>query len=1096
MKQVLTNMPEEILALSRFVNSGNHGNPKAPFDGWNRPENQKLYSELNGIIGFVASTVEDDSLIFFDFDHVLNDQGEFINANAEKWFNYLHAGEYFCELSQSRKGLHMFAAPSIGKFLKGRRELDFGDGAKLEIFYGTNKFCLVTGNPFRCEPKAHIAQGEVADEMFQALLDEIKKRQPADTPQKNSTRPALMNAIDNPDYDSFRANIMIRDFIPIKDLSGDEWLSAISALKTLGFSYEEVDRLNQGGKNYKEKENKARWNSLKDTSFDIENLHGIAKRFGYREADARRQWYELHPNLKPSTEKNNFDSETDPVIKNWQLDNGEIQPDLLVKLKDQAERIKNISDFAAASKDTSTLKALGAFLYYSCFAHISDKFFADLLRNKIAAANKIREFNSLKRNEALHIQLKGDAARDEIAALEPSDQEFALANINITDTKNKVKTYETAAKKAHKKYLDQKHLDELNAQYQAARDAYDRDPPSTQQNAPDCPIDLILPLGVFFDHDKGIRIVDYDKPPSNRGRPVIEACQNLVVPIRAFREVTRRGENPKSKDQYEIAIKTSKHWRRAIVDARALQDPRKILELTDLGLHIVDARMAAKYFAKILAINERNERLKVTKIFLQPGWQDKDFKFFAYPTGGDDYIVKNADFDYKGIFSPQGDKDAWLHMLRRVLFHDPKSYCHNDISIEREDGSKISFSKENNPDNFSDKPNLVASMILGSSFAAPLVAPLGIRNPQMVLGFDSGNGKTAAAKFAASFFGDPFELCPTCNATENFLEDLAVKLNDFPHAVDELQAAKRHVRENMDELVYKFSGGTTRGRADIQGNARPTFHYRGFRLFTGEQTIINNSSGQGAVSRIFEIRKPSLFADQFAIEIHNFTQNNFGHFGKDFTTHFIPNNIERIRDHFSKLRNLFSSDSFQLLSSHSTFLAYAFTGLQFALEVLGFSEDEINKIIISLLEQAQELIDDAPDKLSAKNINRALPDLLNFVDAHPKNFMHEAEHVSDIPSSDSLIPAEGNETMGIKLLDGRIAFNPLSLRRILSDELNYPSARQIINGFADAGFFDSENAKGKKHMKRLPSWMNDIRGKTSWFYILKTPDDLPTAISA
>ena len=1080
MKQALSNLPQEIFSAKRYFPVGVD---KAPLmKAWSNPDNQRHCSDIQGLVGFdTCGHGRDVDYLFLDFDHVLDDNGHFVNPDAEKWFNFVSSSfeDCYCERSIKGHGLHIFALPSPDKFQPvsngkdGVLFFDRDNDIKLEVFYkNAARYCLVTGDFFQTNSKV-IPQGQVVDDVFQTILDEIKKRQPADTTQKNSTRPAPMDAQDTLEYDLFRANIML-DAINPADLADSDWLSVISACKNIGIPYSSVDAWNKRDpERYDEKENQARWDSIKDTSYNIETLHGKAKNYGY---DEKTTWHEYHDKYK-------VDSTPRDDIQLWQLDNGEIDPELLTKLKAEAERIKNISDFAFAAKDTTTLKFLGAFQYYSCFVHICDKFFADLKRVKDDVANKIKEYNSLKRNEALHIKLKGDAAREEIAALTPSDSELALANINITDTKNKINTFETAAKKAHKHYLDQKKIDELNAKYQAERIAYDSDPPSTQRNIPDCPIDLILPLGVYFDSDKGIRIVDYDKPVGNRGRPVIEACQNPLVPIRVFREVAKRGQNPKSKDLYEIAIRNSKGWRRVTVEGRTLIDPRKILELADFGACIVDAKFTAKFFAKIIALNEGNGRLKVTKTFLQPGWQDKEFKFFAYPTGGDDYIVKNADFDYKGIFSPQGDKDAWLHMLRRIIFHNPKSYSDKDVTIERNDGSKMLFSKDNNPDNFSDKPNLVASMILGSSFGAPLVAPLGIRNPQMVLGFDSGNGKTAAAKFAISFFGDPFELCPTCNATENFLEDLAVKINDFPHSVDELQAAKRHVRENMDELVYKFSGGTTRGRADIQGNARPIFHYRGFRLFTGEQTIINNSSGQGAVSRIFEIRKPVLFADNFGIEIHNFTQNNFGHFGKDFTTHFIPNNLERIRERFNILRNVFSSDSFQLLSAHATFLAYAFTGLQFGLEALGFSQDEINKIIISLLEQSESLIEDAPDKLSAKNINRALPDLLNFIEAHPKTFAREAEN-------ESIISAEANETFGIKFLDGRIAFNPLCLRNILSNELNYPSARQIINGFADAGFFLSENAKGKKHMKRLPTWMNELLGKTSWYYVLKAPDEL------
>lgn len=306
--QQLANLPEEILSLPRFVNSGNHDNPKAPYEGWSLPENQRLYSELNGTIGIVASTEYDDSLIFFDFDHVLDDNGNFINDDAEKWFNYLQAQEYFAELSKSGTGIHMFAAPSIGKFSKGRRELNFGGDVKIEIFYGTNKFCLVTGIPFRCEPKAPIAQGEVADEMFQTILNEIQKRLPQ-KPQRKSTRPTTTTDADTTDYDLFRAKIML-DAINPADLADNDWLAVISSCKHIGIAYL-VDAWNQRDpERYNEEENKMRWDSATDPHFGIETLHGIAKRFGYVERDTRREWYNLHPELKP---QKNSDTSNAPM---------------------------------------------------------------------------------------------------------------------------------------------------------------------------------------------------------------------------------------------------------------------------------------------------------------------------------------------------------------------------------------------------------------------------------------------------------------------------------------------------------------------------------------------------------------------------------------------------------------------------------------------------------------------------------------------------------------------------------------------------------------------------------------------------------------
>lgn len=89
-----------------------------------------------------------------------------------------------------------------------------------------------------------------------------------------------------------RARAMLA-FIPLKDLRENEWLAAVSALKNLGFSYGEVDALNQGGENYNERENQTRWDSLTDPSFDIATLHGIAKNYGYSEKDFRREWYNL-----------------------------------------------------------------------------------------------------------------------------------------------------------------------------------------------------------------------------------------------------------------------------------------------------------------------------------------------------------------------------------------------------------------------------------------------------------------------------------------------------------------------------------------------------------------------------------------------------------------------------------------------------------------------------------------------------------------------------------------------------------------------------------------------------------------------------------
>ena len=325
-QQKLENLPAEILALQRFLPT-RKDNPKAPKGkDWQKPENQVRYSELKGIGGFVAANETEESLIFFDFDHALDDNGNFINDNAESWFNDLHGEKFYCERSISGHGLHIFALPTRGKFPKITGKIYLTDDRKsfIEIFYRTTKFCLATGALFCCEPNAPIAKGEIADCITQKVLEELSKQ--AHTSPKKPVEPVdaiidtqtildtgeakkqLIKAKspdeDNPEYDLFRAQLML-DTISPELLSDEKWLAVMSACKNLGVDYHVVDAWNHRDPDrYNEKENLERWNSKLDSSFNIETLHGIAKQFNYSEKEARRQWYQLHPEISTNTPLN------------------------------------------------------------------------------------------------------------------------------------------------------------------------------------------------------------------------------------------------------------------------------------------------------------------------------------------------------------------------------------------------------------------------------------------------------------------------------------------------------------------------------------------------------------------------------------------------------------------------------------------------------------------------------------------------------------------------------------------------------------------------------------------------------------------------
>lgn len=896
----------------------------------------------------------------------------------------------------------------------------------------------------------------------------------------NQTTPTANN--DNSDKAAEVRKIL--KFIPANKLDREKWIQVGIIMKRYGLDFAEFDKWSQDDSRYDAAECKSQWNSFwngnehSSEGFKVATLVTIAKQFGYDQ-------HGKHQNQPAPVTATTLNPELEKQIEEWQQENGAIDPKLLPKLKAEAQRISATTDFASA-KETTTLRFLGAFQYYTCFKDIADKFFADYKRAFTAAKKRIRDYDKAQNGEQFYFMAKGASAPVDVQTKPPSDSDIALSLLTPSQLQKNTVQYITAARKAHNTYLIQKQADEIIAQREAEEENYYLDPDTTKKNLPDCPIDLVLPRGVYFS-DKGISIVDFDAPA--KSRVTKSACENPIVPVRAFREVTENGAEPKQGNQYEIAIKTQDDWVYTTVEAQKLTDPRSVSSLAKYGALISSPTFFAKAMTKIIAQNERNGILKSIRVFTKPGWHGDEF---IYPTGGDDYIVSNGSFNYKNVFTPRGDKKKWLKMIKRALFHDPKNYDPTrHISVDSS-GNETVITPETNTANISGTPNINFAFVLGFCAAAPLVHILGIRNPQGVFGLDSGNGKTAAASLAVSLFGKVKKgLMSRLNATANYLEDNAVNLNDFPQVIDELQSAGKKRRDfDLDTMIYDYADGITRGRADITGKGRPTEEYRGCRFFTGEQTIIRENSGQGAVSRIFEIKKEEIFADPFAIEIHKFVADNYGFFGREFTTEFIPNNRELIKAEFLEKEKFFGTGASDLLSSHATIFAFAFTGLKFLLEFLQFQN--VDEIILDSIVAAQELIDDAPTKSGASNVNRALPALLDYFDKFPKNFIREVKN----NGVKEYVSAEGNATFGVKLLDGSYAIIPSVLRKIISDDLDLPNASAIIRGLGKKGYLEFGNAKKQDFKKRLSEEFNEWYGKVAWFYVFKPADILLESIAA
>ena len=311
LKQQISNLPQELLDQPRFFEL--YGDKKSDTPkGWSNPENQFFYHKINfteKLIGFdICGHGGADDYCLLDFDNVLADNGNFINDDAENIFEECAAHvRTYCERSISGHGLHMLLKPTEGKFnpisnsKSGVLHFDREKGAKLEIFFLPKaRYCLLTGDVFKCTPRTQIASGDEVDFLLEYLLGKISKQNPETeqvAEQKSAQKTEKNFSELGSDYDLFRTSLML-DAITPAALEDTDWLAVMSACKNIGVPYSVVEAFNRRDMNrYNEKENLARWNSLADSSFNIETIHGMAKKFGYQEADARRQWYQLHPEL-------------------------------------------------------------------------------------------------------------------------------------------------------------------------------------------------------------------------------------------------------------------------------------------------------------------------------------------------------------------------------------------------------------------------------------------------------------------------------------------------------------------------------------------------------------------------------------------------------------------------------------------------------------------------------------------------------------------------------------------------------------------------------------------------------------------------------
>ena len=530
---------------------------------------------------------------------------------------------------------------------------------------------------------------------------------------------------------------------------------------------------------------------------------------------------------------------------------------------------------------------------------------------------------------------------------------------------------------------------------------------TTQDFIRDCPVNLVIPA----DFKIGYNGITYLEPSrKENGKPrVVSVAHTPIIPTKIFREPH------KNKYTYEIAILNRGVWKTAEIEGRTLADARAIIALNDDGALINEPKILCRFLTSIISLNPN---LREVKVYTQTGWTNDEFTDFAY-IGNEDCIIRRGDFNFERDLADRGDAELWKQKFVEV----------------------------------SEQGGAIAHAYIGIALAAILARPLNIMNPQTHLFGTSGSGKTALQKFTASIFGNPRKLKRSFAATSRNRQLAAAAFCDLPTFIDELETIpSKKVEETLSNDVYNFADGKGNQANKRDGTARETFEFGGARLTTGERPILKQNDLRGAFKRLlqFGINDP-IFDDEFATDLHIFSESNFGHFAKPWIQFAITHMAEIQAKYQNYAKKDPSTQNYE--PSHLKMLAAALVAFEFFKVMLGINAEFD---AIELIRDRRYLIDyQLPTLDQMDDATRAVEFLQSLVAGNDKSLAHEVNK----PDFDNEYTQSANECYGKVFKNGEVAILPHIFKELLEKRGGFPSADKLRLDFYNKGLLRHTEGK-------------------------------------
>lgn len=424
-------------------------------------------------------------------------------------------------------------------------------------------------------------------------------------------------------------------------------------------------------------------------------------------------------------------------------------------------------------------------------------------------------------------------------------------------------------------------------------------------------------------------------------------CKSPVV-------ITKRLENfDDGTEKIELSFFRDLKWKRLIASRSSVFNRNSVIKYAYSGLPI-SSSSAADLVAYLSDYENANiNKIPLVRSIARIGWVDKH-SFFPY-VKQEEIIFESESNEVNGIIDatiPHGNIETW------------KKYA---VDVRK---------------------NSFARFILSASFASPLLKLLDSRVFFIHIWHDSQSGKTAAMKFAVSVWGDPTKLMGSFNATSVGLERMTGILKHIPFAIDELQVLNDR-KLSVEKIVYSLGNGYGRVRGNKNGGMQIVPTWQNIIITSGEQPISNESSNDGAITRILELYGRPVNNVSFAHDLHIVSKSHYGLAGERFIKYIIENVNERCakQDYEQISKEISTKCSFEAPKAQLDSVSLVCLGDYYSSIAIFNTEkniawDEAIELGTNILENCKELqksstIDRAWDFVTgwiASNRNRFAPD--------------------------------------------------------------------------------------------------------------------------